>query len=228
MPVVLSGVEQTIAMLARFQPHAARAVQEKVRQATRPLVSKARGYAPAESPLSGWGKEVGAWAGRSYNSMDVKFGIGFDDTPTKPNRKGFSYSAYIYNKSAAGQIYETAGRRHPNGRPQAPSVQHYADAGTPNARPDYMIRSSDKKYSQSANPKAGKQFIDAMPPLYKVQRKQGQSGRVSRKMNGRLIFRAWGEDNGKVNAKVLKAIESSVDKVLVITKGKSMIKVRGR
>jgi hypothetical protein len=47
-------------------------------------------------------------------------------------------------------------------------------------------------------------------------------------MNGRLIFRAWGEDQGKVNAQVLKAIERSVDKVLVITKGKSQIDVRGR
>ena len=212
MPVVLSGVEQTIAMLARFQPHAARAVQEKVRRATQPLVSKARGYAPAEAPLSGWGKEVGAWAGRSYNSMDVKFGIGFDDSPTKPNRKGFSYSAYIYNKSAAGQIYETAGRRHPNGRPWAPSVQHYADAGTPNARPDYMVRSSDKKYSQSANPKAGKQFIDSMGMIYKPQRAKGQKGRSSKKLNGRLIYRAWGEDQGKVLGAVAAAYTESINK----------------
>lgn len=212
MPIVLSGVEQTIAMLARFQPHAARAVQEKVRRATQPLVSKARGYAPATAPLSGWGKEVGAWSGRSYNSMDVKFGIGFDDNPTKPNRKGFSYSAYIYNKSAAGQIYETAGRRHPNGRPWAPSVQHYADAGTPNARPDYMVRSSDKKYSQSANPRAGKQFIDSMGPIYKAQRAKGQRGRTSKKQNGRLIYRAWGEDQGKVLGAVAAAYTEIINK----------------
>lgn len=212
MPIVLSGVEQTIAMLGRFQPHAARAVQDKVKRATQPLVAKARGYAPAESPLSGWGKEVGAWAGRSYNALDVKLGIGFDDSPTKPNRKGFSYSAYIYNKSAAGQIYETAGRRHPNGRPWAPSVQHYAGAGTPAARPDYMIRSSDKKYSQSANPKAGKQFIDSMGMIYKQQRVKGQRGRTNKKQNGRLIFRAWGEDQGKVLGAVAAAYTEVINK----------------
>lgn len=212
MPIVLSGVEQTIAMLARFQPHAARAVQQKVKAATQPLVAKARGFAPSESPLSGWGKEVGAWAGRSYNSMDVKMGIGFEDTPTKPNRRGFSYSAYIYNKSAAGQIYETAGRRHPNGRPSAPSVQHYADAGTPKARPDYMVRSSDKKYSQSANPRAGKQFIDSMGPIYKAQRVKGQRGRTSKKQNGRLIFRAWGEDQGRVLGAVAAAYTEVINR----------------
>jgi hypothetical protein len=66
-----------------------------------------------------------------------------------------------------------------------------------------------------------------MGEMYKAQRAQGQGGRVSRKMNGRLIFRAWGEDQGKVNARVLKAIEKSVDKVMVISKG-SKIKMKGR
>jgi hypothetical protein len=212
MPIVLSGVEQTIAMLGRFQPYAARAVQEKVKQATKPLVSKARGFAPTQSPLSGWSKEVGAWSNRSYNGLDVKLGIGFADTPTKPNRKGFSYSAYIYNKSTAGQIYETAGRRHPNGRAWAPLVQHYADAGTPNARPDYMIRNSDKKYSKSGNPRAGKQFIDSMGPIYKPQRVKGQKGRSNKKQNGRLIFRAWGEDQGKVLAAVAAAYTEVINK----------------
>lgn len=212
MPVVLSGVDETIAMLGRFQPYAARAVQDKVKRATQPLVSKARGFAPAQSPLSGWGKQVGMWAGRSYNGLDVKMGIGFSETPTKPNRKGFSYSAYIYNKSTAGQIYETAGRRHPNGRPWAPSVQHYADAGTQNARPDYMIRSSDKKYSQSANPNAGKQFINSMGLLYTVPRVKGQKGRSSKKKNGRLIFRAWGQDQGKVLGSVVAAYGDVIKK----------------
>ena len=205
MPVVLSGIDETIAMLGRFQPHAARAVQQKVKHATMPLVSKARGFAPAQPPLSGWGKEVGVWSNRSYNALDVKMGIGFSESPTKPNRKGFLYSAYIYNSSTAGQIYETAGRRHPNGRPWAPSVQQYAFAGTQYARPDYMIRSSDKKYSQSPNPKAGKQFIDSMGLLYTVPRIKGQKGRASKKQNGRLIFRAWGQDQGKVLGSVVAA-----------------------
>jgi hypothetical protein len=54
-----------------------------------------------------------------------------------------------------------------------------------------------------------------MGQMYKAERSAGQGGRISRKMNGRLIFRAWGEDNGKVNAKVLKAIEKSIDNVVV-------------
>ncbi len=58
-----------------------------------------------------------------------------------------------------------------------------------------------------------------MPELYIAQRQAGQRGRSSRKMNGRLIFRAWGEDQGRTNAAVVKAIEKSVLKVVTVTRG---------
>jgi hypothetical protein len=65
----------------------------------------------------------------------------------------------------------------------------------------------------SNNPNAGQQFIDAMsrtsPIVNAYKRDQGQSGRASRKMKGRAIFRAWAEDGGKTNAAVIKAIEKS-------------------
>lgn len=207
MPVVVSGTKQAIKSLRKVNPEAAKAVRVKVTAAAKPVVSKARGFAPSEAPLSGWGIARGAWKERVYEPMAVRRGIGFSQSPTKPNRQGFSYTAYIYNKSTAGAIYETAGRKNPNGRPPAPSVQHYADAGTPQARADYMVRNSSKEFSQSANPMAGQQFIDAMGTLYKAQRVQGQGGRVGRKLNGRLIFRAWAEDQGRVLGAVAKAYD---------------------
>ena len=211
MPVVISGVEEVLGFLDRFRPAVANEVEDNVEAAARPVVSKARGFAPSSPPLSGWGKQVGVWGNRSYDAAEVRGGIGFSDEPTKPNRKGFSYTAYIYNKSAAGSIYETAGRKSPNGRPWAPSVQHYANAGTPQAKADYMVRNSSKRYSQSANPNAGKQFIRSMGQIYKAQRVPGQTGRVGRKQNGRLIFRAWAEDQGKVLGAVAKAYSSVIN-----------------
>lgn len=202
MPIVLSGVEETIAMLGRFQPYAARAVQDKVKQATQPLVATARGFAPAKPPLSGWGKQVGLWANKSYNALEVKEGIGFDDTPTKPNRKGFTYSAYIYNKSIAGQIYETAGRKNRNGRPhQSTTKGKYSS---------YIDTSN--RVSKSRNPNAGKQFIDSMGLLYSIPRVKGQKGRRGRKKDGRLIFRAWGQDQGKVLGAVAAAYGDVIKK----------------
>lgn len=218
MPAEVTGVLELRKALKQLSPEIAKESQKEIAGLLRSITNKARGFVPSEAPLSGWGNAVGVWENRVYDASTIKRGITYSAAPSKRNKRGFRSLATIYNKSAAGAIYETAGRKNPNGQP--------SQASTRGKYSDYVDTSS--QVNKSANPNAGKQFIDAMPPLYKVQRKQGQSGRVSRKMNGRLIFRAWGEDNGKVNAKVLKAIESSVDKVLVITKGKSMIKVRGR
>ena len=185
MPVKVTGVKETLKALRKVQPEAAKAVSKEVRAAARPVVSKAKGYAPSEAPLSGWGKAEGLWADRVYSGSQVKSKIGFSTSPTKPNRSGFSYTAYIYNKSVAGAIYETAGRKNPNGQP-------------------WQKNSKSKNYSQSANPNAGKQFIDSMGQIYK-----SQNGR-DRKMNGRLIFRAFGEDNGKMVGAVAKAYDRVV------------------
>lgn len=228
MPAEVTGALELRKALKKMAPDLAKESQKEISGLLRSITNKAKGFVPSEAPLSGWANAVGVWANRAYDAGDIKRGITFSAAASKPNKRGFRSLATIYNKSAAGAIYETAGRKSGvNGRPWAPSVQHYAGAGTPLARPDYMIRSSDKGFSQSGNPNAGKQFIGAMGPIYKAQRAQGQRGRMSRKMNGRLIFRAWGEDNGKVNAKVLKAIEKALDNVVVAAKG-SNINVKGR
>lgn len=218
MPVDAKGVLELRRAIKKIAPDVAKESQKEIGSLLRVITNRAKGFVPSEAPLSGWGISRGVWANRTFNASDIKRGITFSATPSKANKRGFRSLATIYNKSAAGAIYETAGRKSPNGQPpQASTKGEYSS---------YIDTSS--KVNKSANPKAGKQFIDALPPIYKVQRREGQGGRVSRKMNGRLIFRAWGEDQGKVNAQVLKAIERSVDKVLVITKGKSQIDVRGR
>jgi hypothetical protein len=211
MPVKVSGTKQVLAALNAFQPAAAKELRSEVRAASMPVVANARGFAPSKAPLSGWGKAEGLWASKVYNATTVKSGIGFSASPTKPNRSGFSYAAYIYNRSVAGAIYETAGRKTGlQGRRPAPSVNHYANAGTPLARFDYKVRNSSKDYSQSANPHAGEQFMAAMGELYLAKRENGQVGRMGRKMNGRLIYRAWGEDHGKVLGSVAKSYDNVI------------------
>ena len=44
--------------------------------------------------------------------------------------------------------------------------------------------------------------------------KMGGELKGTAKMKGRLIFRAWDEDNGKVQARVVKAIQTSVDRAM--------------
>jgi hypothetical protein len=65
-----------------------------------------------------------------------------------------------------------------------------------------------------------------MPPLVDSQQ-SNVAGRRTRKTKGRLLFRAWAEDQGKTNAAVMKAIEKSMDTALKVTKGFN-IDFRGR
>jgi hypothetical protein len=72
-------------------------------------------------------------------------------------------------------------------------------------------RHTGKQYSQSLNPNAGKQFIDAIDATGQIVDANNQTGagRRSKKMRGRAIYRAWAEDGGKTNAAVIKAIEKT-------------------
>jgi len=217
MPTELEGALELRKALKKFEPLLAKETQKEIAGLLRIITTKAKGFVPSEAPLSGWASTNGIWGNRAFDSSEIKRGITYSTSPSKPNKKGFRSLATIFNKSAAGAIYETAGRLNPNGQP--------SQASTRGKRSSYMDTSN--KVNKSANPHAGKQFIDSMGQMYKVQRMQGQGGRVGRKMNGRLIFRAWGEDQGKVNAAVIKAIETSMTKALTVTKG-SKIKFRGR
>ena len=201
------GVELRDSM-RRFTPDLAANMEKEIDDALYPIVRRARGFVPAVAPLSRWEKASRNKTGRFpwYNAMEIRQGIESSTDGTKPNRKGFAYAAAIYNRTAAGSILETAGRKNPNGRKQSPWGNYYGDKGQVLGQK----RSFNKKQSMSNNPNAGRQFIAAMPPLYKSERIKGQSGRRSKKFDGRLIFRAWGEDQGRSNAAVLIAIDKTV------------------
>jgi hypothetical protein len=222
MATKVQGALEFRKAMRKFEPELAKATQREMAGLLKPIVSKARGFVPSEAPLSGWSKNVGIWGGdRTYNPSMIKRGIGYSTTPGKPNKRGFRSLATIFNKSAAGAIYETAGRKNPQGQPAAKRTIAFRGG---EVVPAWQ---SGKDINTSANPNAGKQFINAMGEIYVAKRQAGQGGRVGRKMNGRLIFRAWGEDQGRTNAAVVKAIEKSMTKVLRTTKSNT-INFRGR
>jgi hypothetical protein len=55
--------------------------------------------------------------------------------------------------------------------------------------------------SRSRNPQAGNQFVDALPPLVS-----------SLKGRGRLIYRAWANNQGRAEGAVNKALDESFAK----------------
>lgn len=115
MPVEVKGALATRKALRKFEPDLAKSLSKQIASFLKPLVRDARGFAPSNDEVpSGWLKRDnagGRWATRYYDQAEVRRGITYKTSPTKTNRRGFTSLATIYNKSAAGAIYETAGRK---------------------------------------------------------------------------------------------------------------------
>lgn len=209
MPTKLEGGESLRKALKGFTTDLSSFIYQEMDALFAPIVRNARGFIPSTIDLSGWqeGTQTGKWEYRAWDRNEAVAGIGYSVKPSKPNRSGFVSLARIVNASAAGAIYETAGRKSgPDGRKKVTTItkkkSYYEYSYT---------RSGTHKESGSTNPNAGKQFIAAINEqgLLVDANNQVGRGRRSRKYKGRAIFRAWKEDGGKTNAAVVKAIESS-------------------
>jgi len=232
MPVELEGAVQLRLALKRFAPDLSKQTQIEMAAALKTVTSVARGFVPSDNQvLSGWTKNLSGAENFVYrpfpkfNSAQAKAGITYSTSPSKPNKNGFVALARILNKSAAGAIYETAGRKNPQGQPSYKReglVYRTANNGLGDMQIYYLApQNSDRKgYNNSANPKAGKQFIDNLNSTGQLvnARPKGMVGRPTTKETGRLIYRAWAEDNGRANAAVLKALEKSAANFYELTK----------
>lgn len=179
--------------LRAFAPDLEKQLKKDLAAAMKPVVAKARGFVPSEAPMSGWAPRSFSEARFPfYNASTIKSGIVYSTSPSKINPYGFSSMATITNKSAAGAIYETAGRNGPQ-----PWVGPKAGGAS-------------KKVSRSVNPKAGATFIENLPELTS-----------SLKGRGRLIFKAWAQDQGKAEGAALTAIDKTTRAFnAIISKGK--------
>ena len=164
MPVAVKGAVALRKSLRQFTPDLAKKLPQEMAVALKPVVKAARGYAPSDSQiLSNWlPRSFSEARFPTYNAKLVKAGIGYKTTPSKPNRKGFRSLARLFNKTAAGAIYETAGRKNPD---------------------SVFVRNLQNKYSSQM---------------------KGQA-----KMEGRALYRAYEEDQGKAQDGVLKAIDKA-------------------
>ena len=221
MPVELQNAVALSKALKQYTPDLAKETQKEIAGHLRKVVNQARGFVPAQSPLSGWGNQTGIWEYRAFNAGIVKRGIGYSTTPTKPNKRGFRSLATIFNKSAAGAIYETAGRKNPQGMPPAQRVKKYRNG---QFIQEWQL---DKTVNKSANPNAGRQFINALPPLVDSQQ-SNSAGRRTRKTKGRLMFRAWAQDQGRTTAAVVKAIQNANMTVVKKSDARGQITFKGR
>jgi hypothetical protein len=226
MPVELENAVALRKAMKEYTPELAKETQKEIAKHLKVVTNEARGYVPSSSPLSGWAKAVGVWEYRAFNASTMKSGIGYSTTPSKPNRRGFRSLASIYNKSAAGAIYETAGRLNAQGNPPARRVAGWTGGAFGKGELG-QVWESGKGVNKSANPYAGKQFINALPPLVDSQQ-SSSAGRRTRKTKGRLIFRAWANDQGKTTAAVVKAIQAANMKVVTKVNARGEVDYRSK
>ena len=213
MPVNVVGIDDVLKGLTFIDKD----MRERIRAAIDPLMrnvaTKAKGYVAANGAvLSGWSKPVtGAVNYRpfpKYDAATVKAGIGYNPGENKTFKNGFKVSNYVYNVSAAGRIYETAGRLNAEGRApvmsttlkELGSVQGYAGSRGGKKR-------STRDYN-SNNPFAGYQFVTALEKVTSQPKLAGvRTG--GRKSKGRLIYKAFAADSGKVYEAIVQAINAS-------------------
>jgi hypothetical protein len=192
MPTEVVGAVALRKALNQYAPDLAKELTKELGIVLKPVVAEARGFVPLDSPMSGWAPTNSGRIGGfpKYDAMAIRRGIIYKTTPSKVNKAGFVNNIRIQNKSAQGAIYETAGRKNGQGQDWV--------------GPKAFARS--KGVSRSVNPYAGNQFISNLGNLY------GPSRKGDHRMMGRLIFRAWANTQGKANASVIKAIESTTAK----------------
>jgi len=203
MPTEVKGVIELRKALRAYTPELEKEMRREIYAIVNPVVTQAKGYVKSEivGLRTGWVRSTkrlrkisrGTSAFRKgvfpfYNPTEVKAGIRFSDKMSKSNRAGFVSVFSIKNSSRAGAIYETAGR-----------------ANNGDAQPWVGSKgSASHKFSHSQNELAGQHFINAI----------SNSGQMKGegKRRGRLIYRAWNENQGRANAAVFKAIERTTDR----------------
>ena len=61
MPVELQNAVALSKALKQYTPDLAKETQKEIAGHLRKVVNQARGFVPAQSPLSGWGNQTGIW-----------------------------------------------------------------------------------------------------------------------------------------------------------------------
>lgn len=192
MSANVDGVKETLRALRKFDPELLKEMNKEIKGVMIPIRDKAREYAPTAAPGGLYNWDEGKYTKRitARNSAFRTFNSEgrlrrFPLYQAEVVRKGIYYSQAPSKRNKAGwrSQYIVANA--------SASGAIYETAGRKNPGGDPKSRSN--------NPGAGANFISRMGPLY------GEGT-----MRGRMIFRAWAEDQGRAQAAVVRAIENAI------------------
>jgi len=212
MPAEVVGVEDVLKGLQFYDDD----MYERIRATISPLMRDVEAAAKSDVPgngemLSGWSKPISSQVDYrpfpKYEAAMVKGGIGYKEGKNKKFKNGFQVENYVYNISAAGRIYETAGRVNPQGRAPFTSIHEGGGVVAYEKERTRKSRSRATRSYNSNNPFAGYQFVSKLEPLTAQPKLPGmRSG--GRKTKGRLIYKAWAKKSPGVYAAIVKTINT--------------------
>jgi hypothetical protein len=212
MPAEVVGVEDVLKGLQFYDDD----MYERIRATISPLMRDVEAAAKSDVPgngemLSGWSKPISSQVDYrpfpKYEAAMVKGGIGYKEGKNKKFKNGFQVENYVYNISAAGRIYETAGRVNPQGRAPFTSIHEGGGVVAYEKERTRKSRSRATRSYNSNNPFAGYQFVTKLEPLTAQPKLSGmRSG--GRKTKGRLIYKAWAKKSPGVYAAIVKTINT--------------------
>jgi len=193
MPVMVSGLIETRKALKKLAPDLLEQMNKEIRTAMKVVVGDAKNMIqPSINGLYAWqdnGKEVTSRtkaktplapnlrAFPKYDPKVVRKGITYSIAAQKRNSAGFVGMYSLFNKSAAGAIIETAGRKNFNGSPK----------------------------SRSNNPNAGAHFIRSIQSTYGGMDQVGQRREDRGRIIFKAVYKDQGKLQDAVFKAIAKA-----------------------
>jgi hypothetical protein len=182
VPVNIAGYDETLAALEQFDKRLYKNMNKEIEIVMLRIRNKAISFIPANSEL------LSNWTSGSKSKKTIFY---------RP------FPSYDENKTAAGIVYKEGDNSQ---RGKNFKVSHYvANTSAGGAIYETAGRKSGlsgNKYTKSLNPDASQQFME--------QFKKDSLVGSPRKQRGRLIYRAWAEDEGKAQTSILKIIENAI------------------
>jgi len=120
--IVLYGVKDTVKALEQFDKDAVKRFNKLVNSELNSAKNEAQGFVKSEPPLSGWNTQParnprsrGGAGWPAWDQSIIKSGISVTKAERKVRRDYTTNAGALKNRSAAGVIYELAGRDNKQG-----------------------------------------------------------------------------------------------------------------
>jgi len=198
MPTEVKGVIELRKALNKFAPDLAKELTKEITISLKVIQKSARGFVPNAAPggLYNWNENSKGQQITAKTSMFRTF-----------NTEGRVRMFPLYDAATIkkGIVYRTGyGKPNSKGFRSLFRIKNSSAVGAIYEKAG-RLNPNGSSESKSNNPRAGARFVQ-QGPIY-GSRKNGQD------MRGRVLYRAWEQDQGKQLVAIFKAIDTARDKL---------------